>query len=922
MRSNPRAGLVGRLDRLGVERLARGAGLPQPLAARVAEVVVGSGLADVRRDEVFRELVAHFEDGLAAGRTAEDLLASFGDGGYTAELIRREKRIVTPAPLGGTGPRDSWIRQLLRDTRYAIRRLTARPAFTAIAVLSLALGIGANTAIFTLINDVILRKPPLVRPQELVDIYRSDAANDFVPLTYPDLEDLARRRDVFADVAGYRLFFASGVDQEAPTRITAQLVSGNYFHVLGLTAAHGRLIEAADAPAPGAGAVAVLGYRYWQRAYGSDPSVVGQTLRLSIGEYTIIGVLAPGFDGAVRGAVSELYIPLTRLGDVAPGMQQEFTTRSSHSIFVRARLNPGGSVPQAQAAVSAVAASYREQGLEGWQGKGDFVIVPSADVIVYPPVDALLRPLMVMLMVVVGMVLIIACANLAGFLLARAIDRKKEIGVRLSLGATRLQLVRQLLVETVLLGTIGGVVGVLLGRAGLQAVLAADLPLPIPVTLDLSLDWRVLAFTTIVSIAAGVLCGLVPALQATRLDLAGVIRDESAGGGRNKSVMRSALVMGQVVVSVVLLVVAGLFVRSLDALRTVDPGFGSRPAALVWVMYGGNRTADEVKRSVDRARDHLAALPGVESVGLTENVHLNLLNSETVRITVDGVEPPPGEVAFTVDRAGIDTGFIAAARLRMVAGRNLTAFDLDSAAPPVAIVNEAFAAKFWPDRDPVGRRYRVGGREVEVVGVVATAKIRNLAENSRPFIYDASVGNGFTNGWFVVSTRGDADAMLAAAVRAVRQADPNVLIMEQRTMARHLEITALPIKLGASALAGFALLALLMAAIGLYGSVSYAVAQRSREVGIRLSLGADRQSVIRMLMWGGLRLVLIGTGLGMVLGFAFGRIMEGSLYGVPALDPVTLLIVPTVLLGITTLAAYLPARRAGKVDPSIALRQA
>ncbi len=915
-------GLVGRLDRIGAERLARTAGLPAPLAARVAEVVVASGLPEDRRSEVFRELVAHFEDGLAAGRSPEELLASFGDGKRTGAMIRREKRVVTPEPMGGDGPRDGWARQVLRDVRYAMRRLTARPAFTAIAVLSLALGIGANTAIFTLINDVILRKPPLVRPQELVEIYRSDATNDFLPLTYPDLEDLTRRQDAFAQVAGYRLFYATGVDQERPERITAQLVSGSYFGVLGLTAAHGRLIETADAPAPGAGSVVVLGYRYWQRVYGADPSVIGQALRLSIGEYTIIGVLAPGFDGAFRGMVSELYLPLTRMGDLSPGMNTEFTSRTSHSIFVRARLRPDGSVPQAQAAVSAVAASYREQGLPGWQGKTDLVVVPSADVIIYPPVDALLRPLMAMLMVVVGMVLIIACANLAGFLLARAIDRKKEIGIRLSLGATRTQLVRQLLVETVLLGVVGGVVGVLLGRAGLQAVLAMDLPLPIPVTLDLALDWRVLGFTTVVSIAAGVLCGLVPALQATRLDLAGVIRDESAGGGRQKGVMRSALVMGQVVVSVVLLVVAGLFVRSLDALRTIDPGFGARPAALVWVMYGGSRSPDDVKRSVDRIRDRLASLPGVESVGLAENMHLNLLNSETGRITVDGVELPPGEVAFTIDRAGIDTGFIAAAGLRMVAGRNLAAFDLDSAAPPVAIVNEAFAARFWPGRDPIGQRYRTGGREVEVIGVVATAKIRNLAEPPRPFAYEATIETDFNNGWFVVAARGSADAMLAAAVRAVRQADPNVLVMEQRTMARHLEATALPIKLGAGALAGFALLALLMAAIGLYGSVSYAVAQRGREVGIRLSLGADRRSVIRMLMWGGLRLVLIGTGVGLVLGFAFGRIMESSLYGVRALDPITLLIVPAVLLGITTLAAYIPARRAGKIDPATALKQA
>ncbi len=921
MGRNGGEGLSGRLDRLSVERLACAAGLPQVLAARVAEVIVESRLPDDRREEVFRELVAHFEDGLTAGRTPEELLATFGDGKQTADLIGRAKQTVTPEPLGGSGPSDSWAQQAVRDLRYAVRRLAARPAFTMIAVLSLALGIGANAAVFTLVNDVIFRKPPIERPEEVVEIYRTDAENDFLPISYPDLEDL-NRLDAFEGVGGFRMAYASVVGQEQPERITLQLVSGNFFSILGIRAERGRMIQAADAPAPGVGSVAVLSDRYWRRVFGADPSVIGRTLSLTAGDYTVIGVATPAFEGSLRGISTDVYIPLTRTVDLTPGSRNEATDRANNSIFVRARLRSGGSIPEAEVATRALATSLREQRLESWEGKSGFTIIPAADVIFYPPVDNMLRPLITVLMIVVGLVLVIACANLAGFLLARAIDRRKEIGVRLSLGATRGQLVRQLLIETMLLGVLGGVLGVIVGRLSLRAVLAADLPLPAPVTLDLPLDWRVLAFTTVVSIVAGLLAGLAPALQATRVDLAGVIREESAGGGRQKSGLRNMLVTAQVAVSVVLLLVAGLFVRSLSALRNVDVGFGKDPTALVWVMFGGSSTPEQIRQSLARMHEAVRELPGVTAVGLGQNVHLNVLNRNMATITVDGVEPPPGEVGFALDRMGIDTGYVRAAGLRITAGRNLTATDLLPDAPPVALVNEAFAARYWPGVDPIGRHYRVQGREIQVVGIVANAKIRDLAEAPRPFAYDAlGAMNEFSEGWFVVSAPGDARALLRAAVRAIRQVDPNVLIMEQRTMREHLDVTALPVQLGAGALAGFALLALIMASLGLYGSVSYSVSQRVREVGIRLSLGADRGAVIRMLMWGGVRLALIGIGIGLVVGLGFGRLVESTLYGVRALDPVTLLLVPVVLLGVTGLAAFVPARRAGSVDPVKALRQ-
>ncbi len=912
--------LVGRLDRLGVERAARAAGLPGPLAGRVADVVVTSGLPEDRREEVFRELVAHFEDGLAAGRRVEELLAAFGDGRHAARLIGQEKRIVTSANMGGAGAGEGWLRRLGQDARYAFRRLAARPAFTLTAILSLALGIGANAGIFTLINDVVFRRPPLAEPERLIDIYASSQAFPFTPITYPDILDLARRTDVFEGVVGSRLGFANRTDQDQPERLFVQLVTGDFFGILGVRAAIGRAIEPADASAPGVGMVAVLSDRYWRRAFGADRAVIGRPLPLGDGSYTIVGVAPPDFEGVLRGMGTDIFVPVTRINQLMPSGTDELTIRTNHSVFAKARLRPGVSIPQARAAVEAVAADLRAQRLPGWDGQQAFTVIPTADVILYPPLDKMLAPMAAMLMVVVGLVLVIACANLAGFLLARAVDRKKEIAIRLSLGATRSRLISQLLVETMLLALLGGLAGIGLGKVGLRALLASDLPFPVPISLDLPLDGTVLLFSIGVSLLAGVLAGLAPALQSTRLELASVIRDESTGGGRRKGVLRGALVSGQVGVAVVLLVVAGLFLRSLVAIRHVDPGFGGRPSALVWLQVSASLDPSSSQQRYDGLRRSLAALPGVVAIGGTANLHLNQLTTSSTEIVVDGVEPPSGEAAHSVDHAAIDTGYVAAIGLRLTRGRNLTDPDL-AQGRRVALVNEAFVTRFWPGLDPIGRRFRNRrGEETEVVGVVATAKIRSLAESPRPFIYEAVDQRRFNDGWLVVVGTGNDDALLASTLRVIRNEGRDLMVLEARTMRRHLAVMALPVRFAATALAGFALLAVVMACVGLYGTVSYAVAQRSREVGIRLSLGADRASVVRLLMWGGLRLALVGAGLGLVAGALFGRVLEGLLVGVPGLDPITLTAVPLVLLGVTALAAWVPARRAGRIDPVVALK--
>lgn len=839
-----------------------------------------------------------------------------------------------PRPVGGQqasaaseersgGRGDGLLAGLLRDARYAFRRLLARPGFTATALLSLALGVGANAAMFTLVNDVILRKPSLESPERLVDIYISARGGAFNTLSHPDLEDLTRETtDVFSGVAGTRFAFAPRNDGDVPEQVVIELVTANFFEVLGLRPGIGRLIEPADAPAPGTGPVVVLTDAYWRRAFGGDRNVVGRSIRLTGGSYTVIGVTPRDYPGSLRGVGTDLFAPVMMARQLEPATRDPFTDRNSQSTFAKARLRPGATHEQARLALVRLAADLKAGRVGSWRGDDRFTMIPYSDVIIWPPIDRVLVPVAWMLMVVVGLVLVIACANLAAFLLARAVDRRKEIAVRIALGATRGRLVSQLLVESVLLAVLGGALGVMAGRAALRLLLTADLPLPIPVSFDLALDWRVVGFAVAVSVAAGVLFGLAPALQATRFDVVSVIRDESGGGGRIRGRLRQVLVAGQVAVSVVLLVAAGLFVRSLDAARGVDPGFGQSPGALAWIDLPASRSRSEVALTIRQVEQRVSELPGVVAVGAVSNMHLNPLSSASATLLIDEVPPPPGRDGHDVDDVAADTGFIAAAGLRLESGRNFVATDT-AGAPPVALVNRAFVERFWPGREAVGRQLRrpgQGGQAIEVVGVVNTAKIRSLAEDPRPAVYFALDQSEVETVWLVARTSGDAEPIVASMLRVIREIDPDLFLLQSRSMKRHLEIMSLPIKLGALALAAFAGLALVMASIGLYGTVSYAVAQRTREVGIRLSLGADRGAVVRLLLWGGLRLVLIGAAAGLALSLALAQLLQGLLFGIRALDPATFAAVPVVLVTVAFLAAWVPARRAGRVNPVAALK--
>ncbi len=812
--------------------------------------------------------------------------------------------------------------RLTHDLRFAIRRLLKKPLFTSVAIVSLAVGIGANTAIFSLVNSIMLRDLPLEEPEELVDIYRSIAGFSHATFSYPDYIDLKRDgAEIFSDVALTRLAFVQADVDGGVEVVPAELVSGNFFPMLGVDAAVGRTLLPEDDVSAGGHPVVMLGYAYWESRYARDPGVVGQDIRLNGRNYTIVGVAPREYSGTIRGLMPGIYASMMMVAQLNPSDFDELGSRGSQSSFLKGRLAPGVTLAEAEAWGDRQAALFKEQFPNPWTGDQEIIMVATADVIMNPMIDRYLVPAAGLMMGVVGLVLLIACANLASFLLAQAADRKKEIAVRLALGASRGRLIQQLLTESVLLAAVGGLAGFGVSALLLKLLVTADLPLPFPIALDLEANAVVLGFSLAVTLGAGMFFGLIPALQATNPDVAPTLKDESTGGGNPKGVtLRNALVVTQVAVSLVLLVGAGLFLRSLQARLDVDPGFGYEPAAVMTFSTPRDKYNEEETRVFMRTlQEEVARLPGITEVGLTADLHLSSLNNSSMGIVVDGVEPPPGADFHSVEWAGVTPGFFGAAGVQILQGRNFSQID-EPSADRVAIVSEAMAARFWPGENALGRIFRRGDRDYTIVGVARDAKVRSLGEAPQPFIYRSYDQAFSSNMTLVAATTGDDQQALLDVLTLARQKEPELLIMETKTMYRHLAVSLLPHRLSAVIISAFGVLSLLLASIGLYGVVSYAVSTRSREVGIRMALGAEPKNVVSMLTRGGLKLVAVGTVLGLFVAFVLAQLLGSLLYGVPTSDPVSFLAVPALMATVAFLAAWIPARRASLISPVRALK--
>ena len=810
---------------------------------------------------------------------------------------------------------------LKSDLAYALRRASRSPGFTAVAVLSLALGIGANTAMFSVVNATLLGGVPAEDPETLVEVYTSESDGyAYSTSSHPDYLALREAGGALESVIATRSFIARLDDGGAARVAFGELVSWDYFRTLGVPMALGRSFVEEEDRTPGTHPVAILGYRAWERDFAADADVIGRDIRLNGRAYTVVGVAPEAFTGSMPVLVSAAYVPLMMTNDIMGNEQLE--RRGSRSMFVKARLAPGASVEQANAQLAAVARRLGEEYPATNEGR-TISALPSGDVALHPLVDRVLTPVAGLLMVVVGLVLLIACANLASFLLARAEDRRREIAVRLAIGAGRGAIARQLFVESTLLALLGGAAGFVLAEWIVGLALAFRPPLPLPIDFEVALDRTVLLFTGGVSLLAGVGLGVLPALQATRTDVAAALKNESGvGGPRRRFDVRNALVIGQVAFSFALLIGAGLFVRSLQKAVEIDPGFDTGPAALLWPMpeLSGYEGDEAVRDFYDELARRLLEHPSLTAVALADRLPLGVA-VQTRGYVLPGVPGDARTGAVDIDNATVNPGYFRAMGVEIVEGRGFDATDVGG--NPVAIVSRAFVDRYYPGESVLGRSIGTGGaREVQIVGVAADTKVRTLGEAPRPYVYETWGETGAIGMQVVVRGTASGDELVAASREVLEAMDPDLVLFEEpKTMQDHLGILLFPPRMAAMLLTVFGGLALLLSAVGIYGVVSYAVARRTRELGIRMSLGATGRDLVRLGVGGGMRLAGIGGGIGIALAGVATWAISGFLYGIRPTDVVTFVAIPVLLSAVALLAAWLPARRASDLDPMAALRR-
>jgi predicted permease len=806
---------------------------------------------------------------------------------------------------------------MFQDLRYGLRMLLKQKVFTAVAVLSLALGLGANTAIFSLVNTLILRPLPISAPEQLVSLNNTSSNRMFPSFSYPNYKDFRDRNDVFAGLIAYRFAMLSLSHDGVNERLWGYTVSGNYFDVLGVKAIQGRAISTDDDVRPGAHPVAVIGYKCWRQRFGGDPDIVGRDVIVNGRSYTVIGIAPQGFYGTEIISAPEMWFPMAMQAQLESG-NNWLDGRGVENIFVQGRLKPGVSVGQAQAALSSIAADLEREYPEDNAGKSVSLSSPG---LIGSTMRGPVLGFAGLLMAVVGLVLLLACTNLANLLLARAADRRREIAVRLALGASRFRLVRQLLTESLLLAFAGGALGLLPAYWLVNLAMSIKMPVNIPVEIMIYVDHRVYIFTFVLAFVTGVIFGLLPALQATRTDLVPALKDEASFGSRRRSWLKGSLIVAQISLSLVLLVGGGLMMRALERAQALNLGFDPQQAVELTLDlrlqgYDSPKGKAFQKSLLERVR----ILPGVQSAGIADLVPVDLhFSRSAVFIEGQAVERSTEAPIAMYNRAS--PGYFSAMNTRLLAGRDFTEND-DEKGTRVAIVNETFARRFFPGVDPIGRRFSTGspeGTKTQVVGVVQDGKYAGLNETPKPYIcrpiWQADVGSMS----LIVRTDGDPHRLIAAIRGEIQQLD-STLPVASSTMIEKLSLPLLPVRIVASILGVFGLLALALAAIGIYGVISYAVSTRTREIGIRMALGAQKSEVLMMVLGQGMKLTVIGVLIGLSGSLATTRLMTSFLFGVSPTDPATFLVASAVLAAVALMACYLPALRATKVDPMVALR--
>ncbi|HEX8184568.1 MAG TPA: ABC transporter permease [Blastocatellia bacterium] len=804
---------------------------------------------------------------------------------------------------------------VIKDFRFAIRMLSKNPGFTVVAVIALALGIGANTAIFTVVNSVLLRPLPFKEPDRLVMTYGMDPkiGMDKLPLSVADYLDWRSRNQVFESVSAFSDNYFNYTSGETPEQVHGARVTADFFSTLGAQAQVGRVFQHEE-DQPGTEAVVVVSYGFWQRQLAARPDVIGQQINLNSRPFTVVGVMPASFtypEEVVLWVAQKLDPP---------------TRRGPYFMWGLGRLKPGATIEQARAEMNVIARNVQQE-IRSTQNDWTFTAASLTEETV-----GNVRPALLFLLGAVVFVLLIASANVANLLLSRAASREKEIAIRTALGASRVRLVRQLLTESLLLALTGGAIGLLLALWGVDVLIGLS-PENIPRLGEVRVDGGVLGFTFLISLASGIIFGLAPALYSSRPNLNESLKEggrgASEGFGRRR--LRRALVVSEIALSLMLLISAGLMIKSFLRLQNVSPGFNPENILTMQISLPGAKYSDNSKTSAffQELLTKVESLPGVESAGLSFSLPPNLLEVSD-SYAVEEHPTPPGESDPIAPVVFVSTDFFKTMGIPLLSGRFFT--DADNAnSPDVVIISEAMAKRYFGNDSPIGKRFKQGGLDrkdnpwMEIIGVVGDVKYSGLDGKPEPAYYLAHLQAPLRSMYMVVRTNSNPMSLAPAIRNEVWSIDKDQPVARVRTMEQLLSASVSQPKFRTLLIGVFASVALLLAAVGIYGVISYSVTQRSHEFGIRMALGARQGSILKMVLGEGLRLALIGTGIGLAGAYLVGAyfatgVLSSLLFGVSTTDTLTFVFIPLLLTGIALLACYVPARRATKVDPMVALR--
>ncbi|MFL6584595.1 MAG: ABC transporter permease [Chthoniobacterales bacterium] len=811
---------------------------------------------------------------------------------------------------------------MIQDLKYAVRILVKSPGFTIVAFFAIAVGIGVNTTIFGIINALLLKPLPVAHPEQLVQMYTLDARNGKQSNSYPNYRDYAEQNTVLSGLAAYQFAPMAMTAGGETINLFGQLVTGNYFSVLQVPAALGRTFAPDEDTTSNGHPVVVLGHRFWKKL-GGDRNVVGTVVTLNGRPFSVIGVAPASFTGTDVGVAPDIWVPLAMRGWISPGNDWYENRRA---LFVNAigRLKQNVTIEQAEAQMKTIARQL-EQAYPDFNKERSVALEnlerAKTQGLGGPNNEGGVQSVSLLFLGAAASILLIACANVANLMLARATTRHREMAVRLALGASRRRIIQQLLTESVLLALLGGIGGVVLAYWFGDVLLSLLPPVPVPLNLNPQPDARVLLFALTLALISGVVFGLAPALQTSRWDLTHGLRERaSTGGSRSKWNLRNLLVIAQISGSLLLLIASGLFLKAFHKAQSIDPGYRTDKLALISVdMSLAGYDAARGKQTVRTLLEQVRRDPQVISADLGQTIPLGF-NSFGRTIFVEGRADAQTNGRFAIASA-VTPGFFGTMAIPVLRGRAFSETDCERETPQVAMINETMARQYWPGEDAVGKRFHFfGDPPLEIIGVIRDLKMTSLGEASGPVVFVPFTTSPLGGVTFFIHTAGAPAPLLASTHRLIRAFDNHIPIIYEKTITDHLAFALWPSWMGAILLGSFGLLALVLASMGVYGVMAYSVNQRTRELGIRLALGAQKSQVVNLVLRQGMVLAVIGLVLGLALAFASMRAVGALLYGVNPSDPVVFAVVTSLLTTAAFAACYFPARRAVKIDPVVALR--